>query len=263
MSHLQTFYSYPGDEFWMLTEVPQNQFCHLSIYKAATSKHALIQKYNREKLIDPMETLLRIATSLAFACQLLMTAVACPTPAGCASTTNCATIDYLNNLQTPPEISASLNPQQIINPAISTSSLNGFNTFKTFSEDDFNQDHEIELEDELITSSNASCLLDNQQGEQCKYKLIATRSDPLLCGWEYYCDYKKNRVPQYIWRAQCIPSRQPNTQSIPVYYKIPILELQESSNPGNCNPFENSNQGVWEWKQLEVAVACTCAPSPS
>lgn len=199
---------------------------------------------------------------LTLFCQLLLGTGGCPTP-GCTATSNCETVDYLNRQQQQTNISVSFEPYQIINPAFSSSTtLNGFNRFETTHASDFNRDHIIDLIAESARNSTQSCLLDNQAGQQCKYKLVAKRYPAALhCGWEYHCDYEKNRIPQYIWKAQCTATSQENIQSIPVYYKIPILELSRESNPEDCNPFERSDIGVWKWKQLEVPVACTCAPA--
>ena len=211
--------------------------------------------------MESMKIKLIFITVLALFCQLLLGSGACPIPE-CAATSNCETIDYLNRQQQQTNISVSFEPRQIINPAFSTSTLNGFNLFDITKADDFNTNHIIELEP--VGNSTESCLLDNQAGQQCQYKLVTSRASDvpaLHCGWEYHCDYQKNRIPQYIWRAECTATSQENIQSIPVYYKIPILELSEESNLGKCNPFERSDSGVWKWKQLEVPVACTCTPA--
>ena len=80
-------------------------------------------------------------------------------------------------------------------------------------------------------------------------------SSTALCGWDYYCDYKANRFPNYLFKARC---RTPNCN-------------------GNCNQ-ENSRShnrcqshgihvtvlemgedcGEWVWGQELLPIACTC-----
>ena len=79
-------------------------------------------------------------------------------------------------------------------------------------------------------------------------------SNTALCGWNYYCDYKANRFPNYLFKAKC---RTPNCN-------------------GNCNKGNSShnrcqshgvhvtvletggNRQDWVWCQEFLPIACTC-----
>ena len=91
-----------------------------------------------------------------------------------------------------------------------------------------------------------------------------------LCSWDYTCDYNRNRIPQYLWQADCSNSSPPTEltsgatagctectvyECTPVYYKIPVLTLD--SNPRNCNPF-SLQDAVWSWELKDIPVACSC-----
>ena len=65
----------------------------------------------------------------------------------------------------------------------------------------------------------------------------------LSCTWTYECDYNKNRIPQYLWMAQCN-----TTTSETVHYPVPVLTRQDS-----CNP-----QSTWQLTIEELPVACAC-----
>ena len=93
-----------------------------------------------------------------------------------------------------------------------------------------------------------------------------------LCSWDYKCDYNRNRIPQYLWQADCSHSSPPPEltsgatsgctectvyECTPIYYKIPVLTLQLDSNPQNCNPF-SLQEAVWLWELKEIPVACSC-----
>jgi hypothetical protein len=61
------------------------------------------------------------------------------------------------------------------------------------------------------------------------------------CSWKYECDYNKNRLPLYIWRASCN-----NTQTI--YYPVPILKYSDA-----CIP-----QPTWQLVMEKIPVGCRC-----
>ena len=79
-------------------------------------------------------------------------------------------------------------------------------------------------------------------------------SNTALCGWDYYCDYKANRFPNYLFKARC---RSPNCngncnqensshnrcQSHGIH--VTVLEIGE-----NCRE--------WVWGQELLPIACTC-----
>ena len=78
-------------------------------------------------------------------------------------------------------------------------------------------------------------------------------SNTALCGWDYVCDYKADRFPNYLFKARC----------------------RTSTCNGNCNQENNSHNrcqshgvhatvlqmrscGEWVWGQELVPIACTC-----
>jgi len=104
----------------------------------------------------------------------------------------------------------------------------------------------------------------------CNLTRQSTTYGTPLCSWNYMCHYNRNRIPQYLWQADC-PNSSPPTEltsgrtadcqectvyeCTPIYYKIPVLTLE--SNPQNCNPF-SLQEAVWSWELKEVPVACSC-----
>ncbi len=82
---------------------------------------------------------------------------------------------------------------------------------------------------------------------------VNTTSDgSLLCPWRYECDYDKNRIPQYMWRARCFDSG--DYTSRPVSYRVPTLKLDNI-----CNPFQTNMS--WRLEIVDVPVACVCVSS--
>ena len=61
--------------------------------------------------------------------------------------------------------------------------------------------------------------------------------------WKYQCDYDKNRLPLYMWRASCNEAT-----SETIYYPVPVLRRNDS-----CNP-----QPTWQLVMEKVPVACVC-----
>ena len=63
------------------------------------------------------------------------------------------------------------------------------------------------------------------------------------CSWNYTCDYDKNRLPLYLWKASCN-----ETISETIYYPVPVLKRSDS-----CNP-----QPTWQLVMEKVPVGCSC-----
>ena len=80
-------------------------------------------------------------------------------------------------------------------------------------------------------------------------KVNTTSDGSLLCPWTYECDYDKNRIPQYLWKAVCYSSGQ--YPSRPISYRVPTLRLDNT-----CNPFQSNTS--WKLKFEDVPVACVC-----
>ena len=79
-------------------------------------------------------------------------------------------------------------------------------------------------------------------------------SDTALCSWDYICDYKADRIPNYLFKARCSTSRcssncgqQNNVHNMCQAHGIPVNVLQMR---GNC--------GDWVWGQELLPIACTC-----
>ena len=76
-----------------------------------------------------------------------------------------------------------------------------------------------------------------------------TSAGSLLCPWRYECDYDKNRIPQYLWKARCFDSGEYTSR--PVSYRVPTLKLDNI-----CNPFQTNMS--WRLEIVDVPVACVC-----
>ena len=61
--------------------------------------------------------------------------------------------------------------------------------------------------------------------------------------WKYTCDYNKNRLPLYMWKAECN-----SATSETIHYPVPVLKRDDS-----CNP-----QPTWQLVMEKVPVACVC-----
>jgi hypothetical protein len=57
--------------------------------------------------------------------------------------------------------------------------------------------------------------------------------------WTYECDYDKNRLPLYIWKASCGRKSQ-------IYYPVPVLKRSNA-----CNP-----QPTWQLVMEKIPVGC-------
>ena len=76
-----------------------------------------------------------------------------------------------------------------------------------------------------------------------------TEDGSLLCPWKYDCDYDKNRIPQYLWKARCLNSTEYTSRLIT--YRVPVLKMDDI-----CNPFQTNMS--WKFQVIEVPVACVC-----
>ena len=79
-------------------------------------------------------------------------------------------------------------------------------------------------------------------------------SDTALCGWDYVCDYKADRYPNYLFKARCKTARckrscsqEKNQHNICQSHGIHVTTLQMRE---NCEE--------WVWGQELVPIACTC-----
>ena len=80
-------------------------------------------------------------------------------------------------------------------------------------------------------------------------------SNTAVCPWIYYCDYKADRFPNYLFKARCRTascsgdcSQEDNIHNTCQAHGIHVTVLQMSS---NC--------GEWAPGQEIVPIACTCA----
>ena len=79
-------------------------------------------------------------------------------------------------------------------------------------------------------------------------------SNTALCGWDYVCDYKADRFPNYLFKARCKTSscsgncnQEISTHNRCQSHGIHVTVLQMI---GNC--------GEWVWGQELLPIACTC-----
>ena len=79
-------------------------------------------------------------------------------------------------------------------------------------------------------------------------------SSTALCAWDYICDYKADRFPNYLFKARCKTARcngncnkDNNRHNMCQSHGIhaTVLEMR-----GNC--------GEWVWGQELLPLACTC-----
>ena len=79
-------------------------------------------------------------------------------------------------------------------------------------------------------------------------------SNTALCGWDYVCDYKADRFPNYLFKARCKTSSCSGNcnQEISTHNRcqshgihVTVLQMRE-----NC--------GEWVWGQELLPIACTC-----
>ena len=136
--------------------------------------------------------------------------------------------------------------------------LNNVDTYKFFNGNDL-------LYKEMPDSCNSSLV----NGCNLTLPAIPLQGIP-ICSWNYTSDYNRNRIPQYLWHADCSHSLpppglrgtrddcvgEPYYECTPVYYKIPVLMLD--SNTQNCNPF-SIQDAIWTWRLEEIPVSCACS----
>ena len=79
-------------------------------------------------------------------------------------------------------------------------------------------------------------------------------SNTALCAWDYICDYKAGRFPNYLFKARCKTlkcngncSRVNHNHNMCQSHGIHVTVLQMR---GNC--------GEWVWGQELLPIACTC-----
>ena len=80
-------------------------------------------------------------------------------------------------------------------------------------------------------------------------------SNTAVCPWIYYCDYKADRFPNYLFKARCRTtscsgdcSQEDNIHNTCQAHGIHVTVLQMSN---NC--------GEWAPSQVLLPVSCTCA----
>ena len=93
-------------------------------------------------------------------------------------------------------------------------------------------------EDRILGVQGQACYADSNAEVGCKENMEVGGA----CSWKYQCDYDKNRLPLYIWRASC------SNDSETIYYPVPVLKRSDS-----CNP-----QPTWQLVMEKVPVGCSC-----
>ena len=87
-----------------------------------------------------------------------------------------------------------------------------------------------------------ACYFNSNQTKGCTQYLDIAHEVGLQCPWTYQCDYNQNRIPQYLWRADCN-----STTSVTVHYPVPVLKRE------SCNPLSQ-----WQLVIEDTPVACAC-----
>ena len=103
---------------------------------------------------------------------------------------------------------------------------------------EFNSKLGTDYEEDSIEGRPEACYLDSNAEAGCKEFLEVDGA----CSWTYQCDYNKNRLPLYMWRASCA------SESETIYYPVPVLKRSDS-----CNP-----KPTWELVMEKVPVGCSC-----
>ena len=82
-------------------------------------------------------------------------------------------------------------------------------------------------------------------------------SNTALCGWDYVCDYKADRFPNYLFKARCTTPRCngncnheniTHNRCLSHGIHVTVLDMR-----GNC--------GEWVWGQEFLQITCTCTLS--
>jgi hypothetical protein len=126
--------------------------------------------------------------------------------------------------------------------AISPIYLNVNATLRDFTNipDQFNQKIGTRYETDSIRNvAGQACYHKSNAEVGCK-EIIEVEEG--VCTWTYECDYDKNRLPLYIWRASC------GSESQTIYYPVPVLKRSDA-----CNP-----QPTWQLVMEKVPVGCRC-----
>ena len=85
-------------------------------------------------------------------------------------------------------------------------------------------------------------------------EVTSSISSTALCGWDYICDYKPGRLPNYLFKARCKTAKcsdncnqESNSHNVCQSHgiRITVLEIR-----GNCE--------AWIWGQELLPLACTC-----
>ena len=103
--------------------------------------------------------------------------------------------------------------------------------------DEFNQKLGTDYEEDSISGvQGEACYAESNAEVGCKeiMEIDEARS------WTYQCDYDKNRLPLYIWRASCGNDSE-------IIYPVPVLKRSDS-----CNP-----QPTWQLVMEKVPVGCS------
>lgn len=178
---------------------------------------------------------------------LLTTTAACPTSNGNGSDCEtCAVYDY---------VVRETSPNMFFNVNITTHDI--INDIKDFTSAVLaGGSPKYSGEEEKIPGTDAPCYLDKTTAPRtgCGQQIVVntTEDGSLLCPWKYECDYDKNRIPQYLWKAKCLNSTEHSSRVIT--YRVPVLKLNNV-----CNPFLTNMS--WKLEITEVPVACTCVNS--
>lgn len=193
-----------------------------------------------------MTMLYIFTTALIFLHGALLTTKACPTPNGNGNSCNgaCDVYDFVMY-----ELSS---PTMFLNVNISRQDI--VNDIKAFK-------HPVLADatpkyyamEERLPETNRPCYYDPGSTPRtgCGEEIVVnnTEDGSLLCPWKYDCDYDKNRIPQYLWKARCLNTTAHASRLIT--YRVPILKLDNI-----CNPFQTNMS--WKLEVIEVPVACVC-----
>ena len=98
------------------------------------------------------------------------------------------------------------------------------------------------IEDRMTNATQDACYYESGPRVGCN-EFLQVPGTNCTGPWEYECDYDKNRLPLYIWRASCN-----ETTLETVYYTVPMLKREDS-----CN-----SHASWELVMEKVPVGCTC-----
>ena len=108
--------------------------------------------------------------------------------------------------------------------------------------DQFNRKIGTDYEEDSIPGISEACYSESNAEVGCK-EFLEVKGTNCTGSWKYECDYDKNRLPLYIWRASCN-----TTTSETIYYPVPVLKRNDS-----CNPFSS-----WQLVMEKVPVWCSC-----